>query len=242
MVVSFVMSSGKQMYDKILYTQGALTLDRKYLRVNNKTRMNRRLASSRFISGTAMRVTDKIIRCEFLNQLKDIQNCVEGSLYVLHHDLKYIPSEEISFLIFSGLMRHILNICVSDNISDDWDMPDIIALCGIFPVLLWRMEQVLLYEFLSLNYKYSLNRIITSNEIPHKHSKRIKKAAKDHGIISCATCHIRNSKWMCFRRIEFKRCKKCKSTWYCSKKCQKWQWNKGIHRAICKYSKEGDFF
>ena len=37
------------------------------------------------------------------------------------------------------------------------------------------------------------------------------------------------------KEIEFKRCKRCRMTFYCSKRCQKVDWNKYNHRKICFY-------
>eukprot|EP01084_Bolivina_argentea_P026250 48787_1 len=54
---------------------------------------------------------------------------------------------------------------------------------------------------------------------------------KNHnGNIRCAVCHRQQKN----ERIKFKVCQCCQITYYCRKKCQKYDWNKNQHKYICK--------
>ena len=53
-------------------------------------------------------------------------------------------------------------------------------------------------------------------------------------VSECARCNYCDSKKKQEKAMKMKRCKKCKLAWYCSRKCQKRDWNLGNHKIICK--------
>lgn len=60
-----------------------------------------------------------------------------------------------------------------------------------------------------------------------------------NNITNMKQCHWKN----CLKKEKhLKRCRKCRSAFYCSKKCQKQDWKLGNHRCVCKYYRKRKLF